>query len=86
MPFSATDFTDGTKDMFHGGNSLQSFATLPLKPNGQKKNMVARDRSPSDPANLQACCPFGDRQRSVPELGIPAISPTTGNKKNIIMD
>ena len=81
VPFSTTDFTFGTKDMFHGGNNQQSFATHPLKPNGQKKNMVARDRSPSDPANLQACRPFGVRQRSAPELGTPARSPTTGNKK-----
>jgi hypothetical protein len=36
--------------MSHDENSLQSFASLPLKPNGQKKNMVARDRNPSDPA------------------------------------
>jgi hypothetical protein len=28
---------DGTKDMFHDVNKPQSFASLPLKPNDQKK-------------------------------------------------
>jgi hypothetical protein len=34
--------------MSHNGNRLQSFASLPLKSN-VRKNMVARDRIPSDP-------------------------------------
>jgi hypothetical protein len=44
MPFSATDFIKGLK-MSHDGNRLQSFATFPLKPNGQQKTWLRATKS-----------------------------------------
>jgi hypothetical protein len=45
--------------VLHDNNRQQSFETLPLKPNGQSKNMGALDRIPPDPATSRLESPNG---------------------------
>jgi hypothetical protein len=54
MIFSASDFTMDQKSP--DANKGQSFAPLPLEPNGRNKSMGAHDRIPPDPANSRHSC------------------------------
>jgi hypothetical protein len=62
----------------HDGNSQQSFTVLPLKPNGQIKNMGGYDRIPSDPVIFRQESPNGVLWRSISEHDILAISMMMG--------
>jgi hypothetical protein len=53
--------------MPHDINSQQSFDALPLKPNGQRKSIGARDRIPPDPAISKHELPSGVCRWSLPK-------------------
>jgi hypothetical protein len=64
--------------MPHDINSQQSFDALPLKPNGQRKNLGAHDRIPPDPAISGHKSPSGVHRQSLPEH-----TTATGSMKNM---
>jgi hypothetical protein len=64
--------------MTHDGNSQQSFTVLPLKPNGQIKNIGAYDRIPSDLVIFRQESTNGVRWRSILEHDILAMSMMMG--------
>ena len=81
--FSASNME--RESMLHDINSQQSFEALPLKPNGQRKNMGAHDRIPSDPATSRHKSPSGVRRQSLPKRDRPARSMGKGIRQIFIL-
>jgi hypothetical protein len=73
MIFSVSDIIMKRKRHVHDGNIQQSFAALPLKPNGQTKK-DKRNRISSDPAVFRHKTPSKVRCLRLPKLNTSAKS------------